>query len=42
MNKVIKLVILVHKIIHHSESVPETFIDYLNSNDCVHSHNTRN
>jgi len=30
-----------HKIIHHSESVPEIFIGYLNSNDCVHTHKTR-
>jgi len=29
------------KIIRHSESVPKIFINYLNSNDCVHSHNTR-
>jgi len=36
-----QLLILAHKIIHHSESVPAIFIDYLSSNDSVHSHNTR-
>jgi len=36
-----QLLILAHIIIHHSESVPQIFIDYLNSNDSVHRHNTR-
>ena len=36
-----QLLILPQEIIHHSESVPEIFIDYLNSNDSVDSHNTR-
>jgi len=36
-----QLLILAHKIIHHSDSVFEIFIDYLNSNDSAHSHNTR-
>ena len=36
-----QLLILPQEIIHHSESVPEIFIDYLNSNDCMHSYITR-
>jgi len=36
-----QLLILAHKIIHHSESVPEIFIDYLNLHDSVHRHDTR-
>jgi len=36
-----QLLILAHKIFHHSESVPEIFIHYLSPNDCVHRHNTR-
>jgi len=37
-----RLLILAHKIVHHPLSVPELFIDYLNTNESVHTHNTRN
>ena len=36
-----QLLILVHEIIHHPESVPELFIDYLHRNQSMHTHNTR-
>jgi len=37
-----QLLILAHKIIHCPLSVPELFIDWLNANESVHTHNTRN
>ena len=37
-----QVLILAHKIVHHPLSVPELFIDYLNTNESVHTHNTRN
>ena len=36
-----QLLILAHKIIHNPESIPELFVDYLNTNESVHTHNTR-
>jgi len=36
-----QLPILAHKIIHHPESVPELFIDYLNRSESVRTDNTK-